>query len=234
VRALVGLPLLALIGCAAERAPIDPAEVHAIRLENGALCLYSVLEEYDPGRAWPMIFALHGYGSGAARFHDLWRGPARRAGFVLLTAEGGAATPEGIGRQWSDDAEGTIRGAVNALREIANIDDARIDLAGFSQGGRLTWSVGLRYPRVFRGLAPLGASFDESLVPDPPSGLPGLRVYVGHGALEPNLAEARGAVAILSELGCEVRFAEYSGVGHGLPSPVPEELDRILSFLASN
>jgi predicted esterase len=179
-----------------------------------------------------MLIALHGYGSGAEPFHDLWHEVTSSAGYVLVTPQGEQVTSEGIGWAWGQRAEHVVRQSIDAVMSTVRVDRSRVFLAGFSQGGWLTYSLALKHHQVFRGIAPLGAGRD---LPDS-SGLDvlrGMRVYIGHGSLEPGLEEVRNLAAVLRSHGCTVLLREYPDIGHRLPEPVSDELKRILDFFAA-
>jgi phospholipase/carboxylesterase len=192
-----------------------------------------VPEGYTPSKAWPLLVALHGYGSGADPFHDLWQEATTDAGFVLATPQGTKPTSTGFGWAWAAGWEQVIQRSIDGLRGIVRVDPRRVYLAGFSQGGRLAYTFAARHPRAFCGIAMLGTPFER---PDLPTGdelhsLAKLRVFIGHGSLEPNVRMARSEADALRKIGCCVQFAEYPGVGHGLPEPMSAELERILTFL---
>lgn len=73
--------LLITFACNKRYEYIAPGEIETIqvRLQNsfddhkGISCIYSVPQRYTSENEWPLIMALHGDGSSAAAFHDLWR-----------------------------------------------------------------------------------------------------------------------------------------------------------------
>jgi phospholipase/carboxylesterase len=235
------LTLVMFLGCAGERKEIDADQVLAFRIPLGTaeaagdstLCLVSVPAGYRPDRSWPVLVALHGYGSGAARFNLVWREAASAAGFVLVTPQGEDRAEGGIGWSWGPHADLTVRRSLDAVKQSINIDESRIFLAGFSQGGTLTYSLALRHPYLFSGIAPIGAG--RSLpAAERLDLLRGMRIYIGHGELEPGLEDVRRLAADLGSVGAKVMFREYAGVGHGLPDPATPELVRLFKFLGSD
>jgi phospholipase/carboxylesterase len=226
------------LACTSDYPEIAPGQVRAFKIpvvrqdesRDSTLCLVSVPGDYNADRSWPMLVALHGYGSGAEPFHTLWKQVTSSTGYVLVTPQGEEPTAEGIGWAWGTSGEEVIRRSIDAAAGAVHIERDRIFLTGFSQGGWLTYDLALKHPRVFRGIAPLGAGRN---LPDT-SGLDalrGTRVYIGHGDLEPGLEDVRSLAAALRSHGCEVLLREYPGVGHSLPEPISAELVRILDFL---
>jgi poly(3-hydroxybutyrate) depolymerase len=228
---------LLVLACSREHPQMQPGQVRAFQIPVGrpdgsrdsTLCLFSVPEGYNRDRPWPLLVALHGYGSGAEPFHQLWQQTASGAGYILVTPQGADPTTEGIGWAWGPAAEETIRHSIDAIGRTVRIDRSRIFLTGFSQGGWLTYAMALEYPHVFRGIAPIGAGRD---LPDSSRLhlLRGIAVYIGHGSMEPGLEEVRNLAAMLRAHGCEVLLREYPDTGHGFPEPMSVELSRILKF----
>jgi phospholipase/carboxylesterase len=234
--------------CQPDYPPIAPGQVRAFDVPldapdaagappTGTLCLFSVPKGYDPAHAWPLLVVLHGYGGCAPEFIDLWREVASQTGCILAAPQGEACTAEGVGWGWGASGELAVRRSIDELLKLVHVDASRIWLAGFSQGGVLAGTLGLRYPRVFRGVALIGTPLDERhldpILLNAPGALAGLRVYIGRGELEPNPSAARETADRLRVLGCDVRFLEYPGIGHSLPEPMTSELRRILRFLAT-
>jgi phospholipase/carboxylesterase len=120
---------------------------------------------------------------------------------------------------------------MEAVMRRVRIDRSRIFLTGFSQGGNLTYALAVRHPEAFRGIAPLGAGRSRP-GPTEREALFGMRVYIGHGSLEPGLEEVRELAATLEAAGCEVMLRVYPGIGHGIPRPAETELAHILEFLS--
>ncbi|MCK5148169.1 hypothetical protein KAR48_15545 [bacterium] len=202
--------------------------------KKNAIFLYSVPTQYLPQKSWPLLITLHGYGSNATAFHELWKSVTDSLGFVLLTPQGDERTEEDYGWTWGKDAEREVLMCMDVVRKTVHINPRRIYLAGFSAGGRLTYYLGLKYSNVFKGIAPLSASFDEEFLKDNKIFLSKLRAYIGHGTLEKNAAiDSEIAVSKLRELGITVKYVPYEGIGHNLPDPKERELLRILEFLDS-
>ena len=104
--------------------------------------------------------------------------------------------------------------AVHALidREIERgVDSSRIIVAGFSQGGAVSFEAGLTYPKPLAGIMALSTYFataDSIKVNPIQSGMP---ILVCHGSRDPVVAEALGqkSVATLKNLGFEPQYNSY-------------------------
>ena len=198
---------------------------------DSTLCLFSVPPDYDPGRAYPVLVALHGGGSNAAMFHDLWLPVTQSAGTVLVTPQGGQPFSAGIGYTWGESGGTVVQRCLDVVLSKVNINRTAIFIAGFSDGGRLAYDLAFHHPDVFAGCAALGVGFG---LPDSTAaaGAGNMRLYIGHGELEPGLEDVRDFAERLSARGMRVRFVVYPGIGHGIPTPVDRELENILDFFS--
>jgi predicted esterase len=229
-------------GCTVHYPEIPPGRVLAAEVpfkpENGEPAtvrfLFSVPSRYGPRHAFPLVVALHGGGDCAAAFHDLWKPASDSLGFVLLTPQGDERGAEGFGWTWGDRAEQSVQTAMDALLRSVRINRDRVFVVGFSRGGTLACAMGIRHVSTFHGFASLSAWFNGRTIPENPVILRRTRGFIGHGELEEEIgAESKRAVNLLRGMGVDVRFVSYKGVGHGLPEPTGEELERILRFLDS-
>ncbi|MEJ2627973.1 MAG: PHB depolymerase family esterase [bacterium] len=194
--------------------------------------VYSVPLSYDSKTSWPLIITLHGYGSNALAFHDLWKTVTDTMGFVLLTPQGDVSVENNFGWTWGDDSERLILTCLELISQEIHIDPDRVYLAGFSAGGRLTYYLGLKYSHIFRGLATLSAPFKEAMLSGNNIRDRSLRIYIGYGAMEEKISrQAIKAKSILEKKGFTVKAVGYAGVGHGLPHPQEKELSTILKYL---
>jgi phospholipase/carboxylesterase len=104
--------------------------------------------------------------------------------------------------------------ALHALitREIERgIDSSRIIVAGFSQGGAVSFEAGLTYAKPLAGIMALSTYFataDSIKVNPIQIGMP---ILVCHGSMDPVVAEALGqkSVATLKNLGFEPEYNSY-------------------------
>lgn len=197
--------------------------------------VYSIPTGYNSKTSWPLIIALHGYGSNAMAFHDLWKSLTDTTGFVLLIPQGDLSVENNFGWTWGDDSEQFILTCLDLISKEIHIDRNRIYLIGFSAGGRLTYYLGLKYSNIFRGIATLSAPFNETILSGNTIVDKSLKIYIGYGSLEKRISiEAKNAKSALENLGLNVKTKCYDGIGHGLPEPKEKELYIILKYLNSN
>ncbi|MCM2310947.1 MAG: alpha/beta hydrolase [Steroidobacteraceae bacterium] len=98
--------------------------------------------------------------------------------------------------------------------EIARgIAPSRIVLAGFSQGGAVALSAGLRFPERLAGVLALSTylPFPARLATEKSSANAGVPILMCHGQMDPvlNIGMGRAARAVLEEQGYPVEWREY-------------------------
>ena len=235
--------------CGKKYEQLEPGSTKLVRVQiitdNGqpqtVNCLYSIPDNYTTDKSWPLLVALHGDGSNAAAFHDLWQNAATQAGFILLTPQGERQGDSHLSWFWGKNAKHAIQGCIDMMQEIAPIDEKRISFVGFSRGGMVTYEIALQAPHILHSFAALGAPFrdvwlNESTKRAKAMGaFKSLRIYIGHGDLEENLdRDARHAANVFRGLGAQVHFNIYENTGHALPEPMEVEVEKIVKFLIAN
>ncbi|THD81269.1 MAG: phospholipase [Phenylobacterium sp.] len=190
---------------------------------RGSVSLY-VPEDYDDGRDWPLVVALHG-GAGSGRsFLWSWLRDARARGAIL-------AAPTALGQTWAlagpDPDTPNLARLVAAIRERWRIDPGRILLTGMSDGGTFSYVTGLEPASPFTHLAPIAAAFHPMLAAmADPERLNGLPIHVAHGALDwmfP-VEMAREAQAALAAAGADVTYREIADLSHTYPRELNPEI----------
>jgi len=181
-----------------------------------------VPEACTPGRAWPLVVALHGgYGHGRD-FLWTWLREARSRGFLLLA-------PTSSGQTWSlMDIETDARILERHLDEVCSshaVDRDRILLTGISDGGTFALGMGLGPKSPARVIAPVSCVL-------PPVDLvhaKGMRILWIHGARDWMFPAGRATLACeaLSEAGADVRLRIIPDLSHTYPR---EENDAILKW----
>lgn len=107
---------------------------------------------YDPGTPAPLVLVLHGYSADSA-YMDAWLqlGPVADAyGFIYVTPDG---TEDLFGLQfWNatdaccaffsqPDDSGYLATLIDAVKQVANVDDQRVYLIGHSNGGFMSYRM---------------------------------------------------------------------------------------------
>jgi phospholipase/carboxylesterase len=90
-------------------------------------------------------------------------------------------------------------------------------VAGFSQGGILTYALVTRYPHVFTAAFPVAGWIPEANLPQrPKKGSTFPLIHAMHGTIDKTVpfADGRATVDALGQLGIRVEFTEVPGVAH--------------------
>lgn len=205
-----------------------------------------VPSNWTPGKAWPLVVALHGanldetnmLGRDGGRMQQL----AEQHGFVVVTPLGyrlnsAYGSQRGFSRQIvGAEAERRRRSEQDVLqvmdlveREYA-VDPRRRYLTGNSMGGGGTWWIGGRYPDRWAAIAP--GAYGGVLPEDVPalSKLP-IRVVVGERD-DLMLDRVRETIATLKAGGVAPEYVEVPGGTHA--SAFETELPRIFDFFQNH
>jgi phospholipase/carboxylesterase len=179
----------------------------------------------------PLIVVLHGYGDKPERNAGRFREAAAKAGAILAAPSALRPGPQGRGFSWTfrDEAEWWVLRAIERIGADHPVDPEKVILAGFSQGANVALTVGLKHPRRFAGLLPIGGHYEAHLMPAPDGGGP--RVYLLTGDEDPFAYTFRTAAAALRGAGLEVRLRMVPGLGHDYPRRATKELGKALEFL---
>lgn len=194
--------------------------------------VFSVPPNYNPENSYPLVVALHGYGSSDYSFHDVWKPATDSLNLILLTPRGENNTKERVGYSWGANSDIIVMSSINIIMEKLNIDKSKIFLTGFSQGGSYTYIISDRHKMAFKGIAPLNASFEENWLDEIPVMRENTKAYISFGELEQEISEeAQNASEKLNAKGYRTKLSIYEGIGHQLPQPVKNELLKVLNFL---
>jgi len=194
-----------------------------------------VPSNWTTDQKWPVILFLHGAGErgsdglkqsqvgigGAVRLHS------ERYPFVIVMPQ----CPEG--QWWSQPAMQKLALATleTEMQEF-NGDTRRVYLTGLSMGGYGTWAIAESNPTKFAAIAPVcgGVSISERLAKL--TGLPEthddnifseaaqkvrtIPVWIYHGGADATVpvSESQNMTKALRNLGADVSYTEYPGVGH--------------------
>ncbi len=192
----------------------------------------------------PLVIMLHGSGGNSAtsiqttRLHEI----AERDGFFVLY-------PDGLDFVWNDDPGtaydtgvddiGFILGVIDSTSQQVNIDQSRIFVTGFSNGGGMAYLLACEAPERFAAIAAVGASLSMANADDCLSGDNPTSVLVMHGTADRFILTSRGMrdpetlETVTLAPSDAVRFwAEYNGCGtyhrnRTLPDADPEDGTRV-------
>jgi len=127
---------------------------------------------------------------------------------------------EFIDKSQATESLNAILEAIVNIKNQFHIKEGNIHLAGFSQGGILSYALALKNPQMFSKVALLSCYPEEKILTDivkDKKKLEHLRFFISHGtddAIIP-LEWARKGADLLYDLGCYFTFREYMS-GHGV------------------
>ncbi len=191
---------------------------------------------HNKSKEAPLIVALHGYGGNMDETTAAWKEAAAEVGAILVTPQGRFELEDGA-YHWGrsiDAIEENVLDAIDDVIEDYAIDEARIVISGFSQGGTMSWLLAVRNPDVFHGVIPVAGrpvGLTAGLLEDDEVGK--LRVFVMVGADDQELiiSDSREAVKQFKEAGAKAEMQVYNGVAHAFPENATEEQVKALKFV---
>jgi len=196
----------------------------------------------------PTVFALHGHGANCQDLLGL--APYLASGQILLICpEAEFQIQEGLpSYTWFNSVNGSRRTTeeferVTELLSIFiadatsqyNVDPERTIILGFSQGGGLSYQLGLNMPEKFQGLAALSTSLPKETITENHSRtekLEKLSIFIQHGITDEIVTVDRGRDARdqLENMGLQPKYHEYN-MQHQISAESLAELSEWISDL---
>ena len=226
-----------------------PMAYHTMKIEENNGDDLSFLVTYPDGYSestrYPLIVMLHGYGAHMGDLASL-APEIHPSGYIyafpnapLRVEFGGGAwgyswlpSRESLPIADIQQAEETVLSFVTEVAQRFDVPHGQILLAGFSQGGRMIYTIGLSNPETFAGLAVLssGISDPESLRARLPEHRD-QRIFIAHGT-EDNIERGRKSREFLVEEGYSPSYHEYN-MGHEItPNVIHDLAEWIVGVLA--
>jgi phospholipase/carboxylesterase len=181
-------------------------------------------ENYTAECSWPLIICLHGgYGEGY-EYIWTWLRPARANGYILLS-------PKSLDVTWTMTPNSIdTRSILTMLDEVAaeySIDRSRLFLTGLSDGGIMTYLLGIERHEMFAGIAPVAGALhpmvDPMLRARTGRELPILVIHGVHDFIFP-VTFTRQTNELLRSLGYDLKYEELPEWGHALTYSINERL----------
>lgn len=147
----------------------EPGHGNRIYMGSGRWFIVHVPHNYSVTEQWPVIVALHGWGEGAAAIYE--SSDFRYAHAISVYPQGSpedspAWAPAPYAATSAAEDEEFIRAIIDMVRATYSIDDSRIYLAGFSNGGGLAAYLGCQLPDVVNSIATVAAAYYDSVYED--------------------------------------------------------------------
>jgi hypothetical protein len=206
-------------------------------LEGAAFeTIIEVPETYDPAQKWPVRVQLHG---GVSRPLD--RARPRRPNNLAGTLPQIYVYPRAWAEAqwWQTRQVDNILHVLEKLKREYNVDESRIYVTGFSDGGTGAFFFGMREPTPFSAIMPLHGNI--GVLANPASGADG-QMYPGNLANRPMFATNGGLdrlypisamaplIALIERAGVELMYRPLDQAGHET-SWWPNERDRFERFV---
>jgi phospholipase/carboxylesterase len=208
--------------------------------------VHRVRPAQDGATKAPCLLLLHGVGSNEAGFIELARQMDPRLVVILLRgplvlAPGRFAwfqvsfTPSGpaINAAQAEASRLKLLDFIGQLPAAYDVDPQRIWIAGFSQGGIMSASVGLTAPSSVAGIGVLSGRILREILPqvEHSPALAELQAFVSHGVHDQTLGIhfAHHAREVLSGLGVPLEYHEYAAE-HGLDRDMVADFQRWLQI----
>jgi phospholipase/carboxylesterase len=159
-------------------------------------------------RPLPLIVLLHGGGGRAEDFRAMFP-LAEEFGVTMLALDSRHNTWDGIDSPFGPDVR-SIDAALRYTFERVAIDPARIALAGLSDGGAYSLSLGLVNGELFTHVVAVAPGFYAP--PAPTAGRP--RIFIAHGTRDNVYSVAGSRFSIVPKLkgaGYDVTYYEFDG-----------------------
>ncbi|KGS16259.1 MULTISPECIES: alpha/beta hydrolase [Pseudomonas syringae group] len=181
----------------------------------------------------PLVIFIHGYGSNAADLFGLKEHlPAdynylsvqapvtlQPDSYKWFTQKRGAPDYDGVTEDLKSSGTKLTAFITQATAKFHTQPD-KVFLVGFSQGAMMSYEVALRQPKLVGGIAALSGRLLPVVQSEvkPSDDLKALKVFIGHGKQDRQVAYASGpqAEATLKSLGLTPQFHAYEGLGHSI------------------
>ena len=204
--------------------------------------LYVIPERYDAARATPMLVYLHGLTNRPELIEDRVRF-VNETPLTELAAEMGWIIVFPFSQHESnwfiDIGMNKINDIVTAMKRDFNIDDDRVWLGGFSDGGSASFSMSMLAADHFAGFLPLsgqmGVAARDTGVHLYPANMASSRHYVVNTGLD-NLypaKEMRKTVELANRAGANITFNEYDDIKHTFEY-ADAEMENFRRFLSES
>ena len=189
--------------------------------------LLYVPTSYKANVAAPISLLLHGAGRASNELVTPMRDYADNVGLILLAVDSRDVTWDAIENgAFFDDVQFIERAFAFAFDRV-RVDPKRVRIAGFSDGGSYSLSLGLINGDLFTRVAAFSPGF---IIEGPRNGKP--KFFMTHGTRDTILpidATSRQIVPALRQLGYDVQYSEFDD-GHGVTE---ELLEQATGWLAS-
>jgi predicted esterase len=196
---------------------------------------------YKPAKKYPLIIYLHG-GVGSSQLipneyiknmYDLWAAPNQEEEFIYVIP----ITNQGA-KWWTEAGAYHIIDSIEKIKEKYNVDENRIYVSGFSDGGSGVYYLAFYHNTNFAGFISLNGFLPVAQAGEQPVYLPNLRnksIYIvntGKDQLYP-IDEIKACIEGMKKADVPITFKDYPDIGHRLEY-WDQEKPALLDFMEQN
>jgi len=195
--------------------------------------IVSLPKRFKKDREYPLVIALHGFGSNPVDFSETMIKPVTEKGYILVCPY----APDIRGTtsfSWGpyELAEERVIKTLTEMQKEYRIDALNVILFGYSQGGSRAYYIGLRNSNLFKGVVVAAGSYKEEwneYLPDAKKNK--LKVYSMIGEEDFGLESNQKAKEVMGKEGIDVNLIVYPEVGHAFPPNPNEEIQKALDWI---
>ncbi len=195
----------------------------------------------DPERDWPVIFYLHGSGSGPYTSEFLMTHGVPEIiysgdlpddfPFIVVAPQAWAG-----GTWWMEGMPALLISLLDDVLERYRADPERVYLMGVSMGGYGSWYIGSAFPERFAAMVSVsGSGYRNVAVPDPEEvcRMEDLPVWAIHGRRDmiSDMTFSKLAAVALLDCGGEVVWTQYEDAGHFETTTLAHREPELFSWL---
>lgn len=180
---------------------------------------------FDPNKEYPLFIFIHGLGDCPRCISNSFYGLMTNQEYYILIPEGPLPYEDGfswyrlndleIFRNDAKHAEALINRMIDRIVSRYKIDRNKIYLGGFSQGGRLSFFIGLRNPDIISKIMPMGGVYMDNLLDGYLDSAKSLEIDIFHGTKDEvnSFSTMQEAYKKLLSAGMKVSMMTYP-LGH--------------------
>ena len=188
---------------------LDPGvRVDSINLKAGIVWDYAIsVPEIQNGEEVPLIIGLHGgplgTGSGKGYLNCLANLGFRKLNAIIF------APYAGDYYFWDENNYSLILTLIDYAKKYWPINENKIVVSGYSNGGIASWFFGVEYPDFFSAAIPVASNYDSNKKLQIP-------FYVIHGDRDQTfpLSDMQDLVTSLTNNGSDIQLFVMEGYGH--------------------
>jgi predicted esterase len=191
---------------------------------------------YDPNVRHTLLLSLHGAVNQPAYTIDeftsrysMWESVAERDGFLVLMPHGDEKAT-----WWSESGRQYIHDLLQWVKQVSNIDENKVFLAGFSDGAAGTYWMAFHDPTAWAGFIPIFGSVsspERGPYQCYPSNLRHRPILASNGNGEPYIRIEFSLQTQLRDQGVLIPWVIHP-TEHNLSQTMPYEQDRSAAFIA--